>query len=103
MADSSKLPTVRGFVSCAGKPRPVVTWWRDKRLVDNNYTSVGDVVHNSFEIRELKRSDFLVVLTCQASNNNVTVAASRSITLDMNREEKRLLHFLSIPHQVEGW
>ncbi|XP_070393675.1 neural cell adhesion molecule 2-like isoform X2 [Dermacentor albipictus] len=67
-----------------GKPRPVVTWWRDKRLVDDNYTVVGDAVHNSFEIRELSRSDFLVVLTCQASNNNVTVAASRSITLDMN-------------------
>ncbi|XP_077562537.1 neural cell adhesion molecule 1-like isoform X2 [Haemaphysalis longicornis] len=67
-----------------GKPRPVVTWWRDKRLVDANYTFVGDVAHNRFEIRELKRSDFLVVLTCQASSNNVTVAASRSITLDMN-------------------
>lgn len=67
-----------------GKPRPVVTWWRDKRLVDDNYTVVGDSVHNSFEIRELRRADFLVVLTCQASNNNVTVAASRSITLDMN-------------------
>lgn len=71
-----------------GKPRPVVTWWRDKRLVDANFTVAGDgnVVRNRFHIHELKRSDFLTVLTCQAVNNNVTVAASRSITLDMNRE-----------------
>ncbi|KAL3200422.1 hypothetical protein MRX96_043433, partial [Rhipicephalus microplus] len=69
-----------------GKPRPVVTWWRDKRLVDSNFSFVGDgtVARNWLEIGELKRSDFLSVLTCQAANNNVTVAVSRSITLDMN-------------------
>ncbi|XP_065284860.1 neural cell adhesion molecule 2-like [Dermacentor albipictus] len=69
-----------------GKPRPVVTWWRDKRLVDSNFSFVGDgsVARNWLEVGELKRSDFLSVLTCQAANNNVTVAVSRSITLDMN-------------------
>ncbi|KAK8772910.1 hypothetical protein V5799_012557, partial [Amblyomma americanum] len=69
-----------------GKPRPVVTWWRDKRLVDSNFSFVGDgtVARNWLEIDELKRSDFLSVLTCQAANNNGTVAVSRSITLDMN-------------------
>ncbi|KAM7314695.1 hemicentin-1 [Ixodes scapularis] len=69
-----------------GKPRPVVTWWRDKRLVDDNFTVVagGSTARNRLKIRELKRSDFLTVLTCQAANNNVTVAVSRSITLDMN-------------------
>ncbi|KAG0419491.1 hypothetical protein HPB47_004070 [Ixodes persulcatus] len=69
-----------------GKPRPVVTWWRDKRMVDDNFTVVagGSTARNRLKIRELKRSDFLTVLTCQAANNNVTVAVSRSITLDMN-------------------
>ncbi|EEC05768.1 sidestep protein, putative, partial [Ixodes scapularis] len=64
----------------------VCTQCWDKRLVDANFTVAGDgnVVRNRFHIHELKRSDFLTVLTCQAVNNNVTVAASRSITLDMN-------------------
>ncbi|XP_042148505.1 neural cell adhesion molecule 1-like [Ixodes scapularis] len=81
------MSTLNHFdVNIKGKPRPVVTWWRDKRLVDANFTVAGDgnVVRNRFHIHELKRSDFLTVLTCQAVNNNVTVAASRSITLDMN-------------------
>ncbi|XP_064469296.1 protein turtle homolog B-like [Ornithodoros turicata] len=69
-----------------GKPRPVVTWWRDKRLVDDNFTfsEDGTTARNKYEIKELRRSDFLTVLACQAANNNVTMAVSRSITLDMN-------------------
>lgn len=63
--------------------------------MDANYTFVGDgsVARNKLEIEELKRSDFLTVLTCQAANNNVTVAVSRSITLDMNCESR----FLVVP------
>ncbi|CAN8013975.1 unnamed protein product [Ixodes persulcatus] len=55
-------------------------------MVDDNFTVVagGSTARNRLKIRELKRSDFLTVLTCQAANNNVTVAVSRSITLDMN-------------------
>ncbi|XP_064469301.1 nephrin-like isoform X2 [Ornithodoros turicata] len=69
-----------------GKPRPVVSWWKDKRLVDNNFTVIGDgrLARNVLEIDQLKRSDFLSVLTCQGANNNSTVSVSRSITLDMN-------------------
>ncbi|XP_077483641.1 protein turtle homolog A-like [Amblyomma americanum] len=91
-----------------GKPRPVVTWWRDKRLVDSNFSFVGDgtVARNWLEIDELKRSDFLSVLTCQAANNNGTVAVSRSITLDMNLIPLDVAiqpprHPLSAAHPVE--
>ncbi|GFU66035.1 ig-like domain-containing protein [Trichonephila clavipes] len=70
-----------------GKPRPAVTWWRDYALLDDTYTFVtGDnSVRNELEIEELRRNDLLAVLQCQASNNNITVPASVSITLDVNR------------------
>ncbi|XP_071037315.1 neural cell adhesion molecule 2 isoform X1 [Parasteatoda tepidariorum] len=72
--------------SDGGKPRPAVTWWRDYALLDDTYTFVtGDnSVRNELEIDELKRNDLLAVLQCQASNNNITVPASVSITLDVN-------------------
>ncbi|KAG8185570.1 hypothetical protein JTE90_007971 [Oedothorax gibbosus] len=72
--------------SDGGKPRPAVTWWRDYALLDDTYTFVtGDnSVRNELEIEELRRNDLLAVLQCQASNNNITVPASVSITLDVN-------------------
>ncbi|GFT97946.1 ig-like domain-containing protein [Nephila pilipes] len=75
-----------GFLLFSGKPRPAVTWWRDYALLDDTYTFVtGDnSVRNELEIEELRRNDLLAVLQCQASNNNITVPASVSITLDVN-------------------
>ncbi|XP_054717950.1 neural cell adhesion molecule 2-like [Uloborus diversus] len=72
--------------SDGGKPRPAVTWWRDYALLDDTYTFVtGDnSVRNELEIEELHRNDLLAVLQCQASNNNITVPASASVTLDLN-------------------
>ncbi|XP_023221563.1 hemicentin-2-like [Centruroides sculpturatus] len=69
-----------------GKPRPSVTWWRDYLLVDDTYTyDSGDtIVRNDLTIEKLRREDLLVVLTCQAINNNITVSASSYITLDLN-------------------
>ncbi|XP_077484831.1 protein turtle-like [Amblyomma americanum] len=91
-----------------GKPRPVVTWWHEKWLVDSSFSFVGNstLTSNWLEISELKRSDFLSVLTCQAANNNGTVAVSRSITLDMNLIPLDVAiqppqHPLSVGHPVE--
>ncbi|XP_076325085.1 protein turtle-like isoform X2 [Tachypleus tridentatus] len=68
-----------------GKPRPSVTWWRDYALLDDSYTfEVGDVVENRLKLDRLHRHDLLAVLTCQASNNNITVPASNAITIDLN-------------------
>ncbi|XP_055947955.1 neural cell adhesion molecule 2-like isoform X4 [Argiope bruennichi] len=69
-----------------GKPRPTVTWWREYSLLDDTYMFIpGDnLVRNELKIAELKRHDLLAVLTCQASNNNITVPASTAVTLDLN-------------------
>lgn len=72
----------------SGKPRPTVTWWREYSLLDDTYMFIpGDnLVRNELKIAELKRHDLLAVLTCQASNNNITVPASTAVTLDLNRK-----------------
>ncbi|XP_076321960.1 neural cell adhesion molecule 2-like [Tachypleus tridentatus] len=68
-----------------GKPRPSVTWWREYTILDDDYDfTPEDVVKNRLKITELKRHDLLAILTCQASNNNITVPSSSAVTLDLN-------------------
>lgn len=71
--------------SSGGKPRPSLTWWRDYNSIDDSYEySDKDVTTNQLTIQALARHHLLSILTCQAVNNNITVAASTSITLDLN-------------------
>lgn len=74
-------------LSILGKPRPAVTWWKDFRMIDDSYTFVQseNVVKNVLEIEALTRSDALTGFTCKAANNNVTVAVSTSVIIDLNR------------------
>ncbi|XP_076335815.1 neural cell adhesion molecule 2-like isoform X2 [Tachypleus tridentatus] len=73
-----------------GKPRPTVTWWRDYSLLDGNYTfELGDIVQNQLKLNRLRRQDLLAVLTCQASNNNITVPSSNAITIDLNLKPEK--------------
>lgn len=74
------------YGAIAGKPRPAVTWWKEYRMIDDSYMFVQEenVVKNVLEIEALSRSDALTGFTCKATNNNVTVAASTSVTIDLN-------------------
>ncbi|XP_076365961.1 protein turtle homolog B-like [Tachypleus tridentatus] len=77
--------------SVGGKPRPSVTWWNEKILLDDGYTfKPHNVVDNELTIDSVRREDLLSVLTCMVSNSNVTVPGSVSITLDLNLRPERV-------------
>lgn len=89
------------FLSCwrinAGTPSPRVTWWREGRLLDSTSESVTPGrVRNTLRIPNLSRADQGMTLTCQASNNNVSVPTSAATTVEMKRklilEIPKLLH-----------
>ncbi|XP_064471652.1 hemicentin-2-like isoform X2 [Ornithodoros turicata] len=68
-----------------GRPPPNVTWWSGSTLIDDSSApSPLEVVRNELTIPRLQRSDLLKVLTCQASNTNLTVPRSSSVTINMN-------------------
>ncbi len=74
-----------------------MTWWRDHALLDdvsedsggngndNGNDNNGKVV-NELRLVKLQRSDLHSILTCQASNNNISVPVSTSVKLDMHCE-----------------
>ena len=72
-------------VSLGGRPQPKVTWWRDHALLDSTDSNQASFkTENELSLKDLKRSDLHSILTCQASNNNISVPVSTSVKLDMN-------------------
>ncbi|GFT40207.1 nephrin [Nephila pilipes] len=68
-----------------GDPSPSVTWWRDRSLLDDTfYRASQNYVRNELVILELRRTDLLVELTCQASNTNLTRPLIELIKIDLN-------------------
>ncbi|XP_067143673.1 neural cell adhesion molecule 2-like [Centruroides vittatus] len=68
-----------------GKPLPSLTWWKSTILLDDTHEVTSpNTVRNELEIAVLKRLDLMAVYICQASNNNISVPTSSSITLEMN-------------------
>ena len=66
-------------------PFPKVTWWRDHALLDSTDSNQASFkTENELSLKDLKRSDLHSILTCQASNNNISVPVSTSVKLDMN-------------------
>lgn len=83
-----------------GKPTPSVTWWRESVLLDDSYdpitTPTGNViVRNQLVINSLQRQDLMAVFTCQATNNNISLPATTTVTVDLNCKHYNLL-FLSL-------
>lgn len=92
--------------SAGGKPRPALTWWRDYTTIDDTFDyndKDGEsafsklawldphecrvtVTTNELVIPSLQRHHLLSQFQCQAVNNNITLPATSSITLDLNRE-----------------
>ncbi|XP_077524923.1 protein turtle homolog B-like isoform X3 [Amblyomma americanum] len=68
-----------------GHPLPAVTWWREMTLLDDRYFNTSEgTSRNELLIPKLERSDARTVLTCQASNTNLTLPVYASVTIDMN-------------------
>ncbi len=83
-----------------GQPSPRVSWWRDHSLLDDSIDDVGSVgnvekVVNELRLSQLSREDLHTILTCQATNNNISVPASTSVKLDMQCEFSRTTNALS--------
>ncbi|XP_015927862.1 nephrin [Parasteatoda tepidariorum] len=84
-------PFTEGFsltlicVAKGGHPTPVLTWRKGSRIIAGSLTVEGSgIIQNEISFNRLRREDLLTVLTCQASNNNVTGPLYTSVTLDLN-------------------
>jgi len=75
-------------ISCevsGGRPKPKVQWfWSGLPLSASSEVSSGSTVTSSVILRELKRSDDGILLTCQAQNNNISTPVKHSVALRMN-------------------
>ena len=58
-------------------------WWRGHELLSSDYSVSGDRVVNSIVMGPLARGDHTTVLTCLASNNNISVPVSSKVTVNM--------------------
>ncbi|KAG7156007.1 Synaptogenesis protein syg-2-like 3 [Homarus americanus] len=68
-----------------GSPRPWVTWWHEGSLLDDVAEEVkGQVIRNILILPNLSRQHLYRVLTCQASNSNLSLPLAATVTLDMS-------------------
>ena len=66
---------------------PRLIWRRDGHVVDETFVVVfDDTVRNDLRIPSLDRQDLDAVLTCEASNSNLTLPLSMSVQIDLIRK-----------------
>ena len=69
----------------SGSPPPQLNWWREHALLDGSYeSSEPHKIINTLLIENLQRNDLHSILTCQASNNNISNPVSTSVKIDMH-------------------
>jgi len=80
-----------------------VSWWRENALLDDSCEVssehvISTVVSNTLTLEKLQRSDLHARLTCQASNSNISIPLSTTVSLEMSCESNFLFspsHILS--------
>ncbi|XP_053206806.1 synaptogenesis protein syg-2-like isoform X2 [Panonychus citri] len=74
-----------------GKPSPVITWFRGSTIIDDTYFMSSDGSSlNILHLPPLKRDDLMMIITCRATNNNLTEPVSHSIAIDLNLKPKEV-------------
>lgn len=75
------------WLSISGNPPARVIWYRNGELWDSSFRVYPNgTVSNSVSLSLLRRSDVNTILSCEASNNNVTDAASAFVIVDLLRK-----------------
>ncbi|XP_042217208.1 uncharacterized protein LOC121862887 isoform X2 [Homarus americanus] len=69
----------------SGRPRPTVSWFHEEKLLDEvSEVRRGEMTSNTLHLPSLTRDYLYRVLTCQASNSNLSVPVAATVTLDMS-------------------
>ncbi|XP_043226063.1 hemicentin-1-like [Amphibalanus amphitrite] len=67
-----------------GSPRPAVTWRSGGAVLPVPYQPQGEYTVSQYSVEALDRSDLHRMVTCLASNTNLTAPATSSVMIDMN-------------------
>ncbi|KFM81266.1 hypothetical protein X975_10083, partial [Stegodyphus mimosarum] len=59
-------------------------WWKDSILLEGTYQVYPHMVRNELVVDSLDRNDLHSAFSCQASNNNISVPAVTSVTVELN-------------------
>ena len=71
----------------SGRPKPVVRWYQSGiSLPTASEVSSGSTVTSTVILEALDRSDNGLLLTCEASNNNISKPVRHSVSMLMNRK-----------------
>ena len=71
----------------SGRPKPIVRWFQSGiPLATASEVSSGSTVTSSVLLETLGRSDNGLLLTCEASNNNISKPVRHSVSMLMNRK-----------------
>ncbi|KAK4294370.1 hypothetical protein Pmani_033013 [Petrolisthes manimaculis] len=76
-----------------GRPQPKVTWWHEGALLDDlsDGEKSEEVVANTLTLPNLSRQHLYRVITCRATNSNLTQPLHTSITIDMSCEYRTII------------
>ena len=61
----------------------VCKYLREERVINKMYTVNDNEVSNQLTLPSLSKADLGSILTCQASNSNLSVPVSTSVKLDL--------------------
>ena len=73
------------LIILVGRPESKIKWWRGESLLESDevISGIDNVKSNQVIIESVQRSDQHAILTCQASNNNISQPSSISVLIEI--------------------